>query len=54
MRESPGIGWWVGWLEKGDKIYPFAINLDINDPDKDGPKRMTLARASLKWLGLME
>lgn len=54
MRASPGIGWWVGWLEKEDKIYPFAINLDINDLDIDGPNRVTLARASLKLLGLME
>ncbi|MDR1038202.1 MAG: class D beta-lactamase [Deltaproteobacteria bacterium] len=54
MRKRPGTGWWVGWLENGDKIYPFAINLDINDLDTDGPKRMDLARASLKLLGLME
>ncbi|MDR1167171.1 MAG: class D beta-lactamase [Deltaproteobacteria bacterium] len=52
--ESPGVGWWVGWLERGDKIYPFAINIDIDDPNKDGPKRLTLARDALKLLGLME
>ncbi|MDR1083905.1 MAG: class D beta-lactamase [Deltaproteobacteria bacterium] len=54
MRASPGIGWWVGWLEKGDKIYPFAVNLDINDLNIDGPQRVTLARAGLKLLSLME
>jgi beta-lactamase class D len=42
MRASPGIGWWVGWLEKGDKIYPFAVNLDINDLDIDGPSGFSL------------
>ena len=51
MRARPGIGWWVGWLEKGDKIYPFAVNLDLNDLDTDGPRRMELARAAFKLLG---
>ncbi|MDR1079597.1 MAG: class D beta-lactamase [Deltaproteobacteria bacterium] len=54
LRDGCGIGWWVGWLEKGDEVYPFAINLDIRNLDADGPKRTALPRAALKLLGLME
>lgn len=54
MRVQPGIGWWVGWVEKGGRIYPFALNMDLNDFDADGPKRMTLARAALKASGILD
>lgn len=30
----PQIGWWVGWIERENKVYPFALNFDIrNDGD---------------------
>lgn len=54
MRELPCIGWWVGWIEQNNKIYPFAINLEIQDFNIDGPKIMEIARNSFKLLGLME
>ncbi len=28
-REAPQTGWWVGWVEKEGKIYPFAMNAVI-------------------------
>ena len=24
---GPGVGWWVGWVQKGDQITPFALNI---------------------------
>jgi beta-lactamase class D len=27
-RESPNVGWWVGWVEKGGKRWFFALNID--------------------------
>ena len=48
---DPDIGWWVGWVEKGDRIYSFAINIDM--PERvDVAKRMELGKACLKTLGV--
>ncbi len=44
------IGWWVGWIERGGKVYPFALNIDINS-DEDAAKRIPIARACLQALG---
>jgi beta-lactamase class D len=46
----PQIGWWVGWIERDNKVYPFALNFDIQS-DSDGPKRISIGRACLKALG---
>lgn len=50
---GPGIGWWVGWVEDGGKVYAFALNLDIRTPE-DAKKRLELGRAGLRVLGVME
>jgi len=47
-----GIGWFVGWLEKSNGIYIFALNMDMTDLS-DGPKRINLSRACLAILGLL-
>ena len=47
-----GVGWWVGWVQKDDRIYPFALNMDIRAPS-DATKRVELGKASLKALGLL-
>ena len=46
------IGWWVGWVEKGGKVYAFALNADMAS-DADAPKRIEVARASLRALGVL-
>lgn len=49
---TPDIGWWVGWIVKENRIYSFAINIDM--PSKaDIPKRVELGKACLKTLGLI-
>lgn len=50
---KPGVGWWVGWVNKGGRIYPFALNLEIQR-DSDADKRVALGKASLKALGILE
>jgi beta-lactamase class D len=47
-----GIGWWVGWIETNDKLYPFALNMDIRDSSA-AAVREQLGRRSLQVLGLM-
>ena len=49
---DPGVGWWVGWLQKDGRIYSFALNLDIQKAS-DAGKRMELGKASLKALGFL-
>jgi len=47
-----GVGWWVGWVRKGDCLYTFALNMDIRKAS-DAGKRMELGRECLKALGVL-
>jgi beta-lactamase class D len=46
----PQIGWWVGWVERQNKVYPFALNIDMKQ-DEDAAKRISIGRDCLKALG---
>ncbi|WP_158229018.1 class D beta-lactamase [Chitinimonas sp. BJB300] len=58
---EPGTGWWVGWVEKENKIYTFALNIDLTDKDDistraktgDLAKRLIVGRRALTVLGLL-
>ena len=53
-RVEPSIGWYVGWLERADgRTWTFVVNLDIEDPERDLPKREALAREALKKAGAL-
>lgn len=47
-----GVGWWVGWMQQGRRITPFAMNMEMAGP-ADAPKREQLGRASLQALGVL-
>jgi beta-lactamase class D len=47
-----GVGWWVGWVQRGDQISPFALNIAMAGT-ADAPKREQLGRASLQTLGIL-
>lgn len=47
-----GVGWWVGWVEQGDRVQAFALNIDIKTPP-DANQRIALGKASLQQLGLL-
>jgi beta-lactamase class D len=49
---EPDVGWWVGWVRKGDKVYSFALNVDMPN-DGDAAKRIGLGKESLKILGVL-
>jgi beta-lactamase class D len=49
---DPGVGWWVGWVEKEGRHYAFALNLDMRNAS-DGSRRLELGKASLKLLGIL-
>lgn len=46
----PQTGWWVGWIERENKVYPFALNIDMMT-DGDAAKRIPIGRECLKALG---
>jgi len=51
-KENPGIGWWVGWIKKEDRLYSVALNINMSALE-DAPKRLEIVRASLKELGVI-
>jgi beta-lactamase class D len=46
------IGWFVGWVERGEDTYIFALNLDPNE-EKHVAARTTIAKALLTQLGAL-
>lgn len=52
MSTEPGIGWWVGWVERGRDLYTFALNIDVV-ADSDTGKRVPVARELLQSLGAL-
>jgi beta-lactamase class D len=49
---KPQIGWWVGWVERDNQIFPFALNIDMQS-DEDAAKRVPVGRECLKALGML-
>ena len=47
------VGWFVGYLERGDDVYIFATNIDIR-LRSDANRRISITKAILQDLGLME
>lgn len=50
--EVQNIGWYVGYVERGDDVYFFATNIEINQPG-DGPARLEVTRRCLRELGIL-
>jgi Beta-lactamase class D len=48
----PAVGWLVGWVERGDDDYLFALNLDMLRPEH-AKARMEIARAALRQAGAL-
>ena len=51
--DAPQIGWLVGYLERGEKVYFFATNIDIRTSE-DAQARLAITKAILGELGLLE
>lgn len=52
QRISPQIGWYVGYVETGDKVWFFATNMDIAKPD-DARFRRQITLDALKIKGII-
>ena len=49
---KPQIGWYVGYLEKGENVYFFATNIDIRN-ENDLAARIDLTRCCFEELKLL-
>ena len=52
MGQDPEVAWWVGWVTRGDAVYPFALNITVRDAS-DGEKRIPAGKAALRALGIL-
>ncbi len=48
---DPDIGWWVGWVTSDERVFSFALNIDMPE-NGDIAKRVELGKACLKALGI--
>ena len=53
MRVEDQIGWFVGYVEKGDDVYFFATNLAIKKPEEGFHSRQEVTYKILKELGII-
>lgn len=49
---TPQIGWYVGYLERSNNVYFFALNMDINRP-ADIKARIAITKSILRDLNLI-
>ena len=47
---SRKVGWYVGWVETGDDVWFFAINVDIRTPE-DARFRKEALNAAMRETG---
>lgn len=50
---DPQVGWWVGYVERGEDAYFFATEIDMKK-DEDAPKRKEITLNILKKLKIVE
>jgi beta-lactamase class D len=51
--DGHGLGWLVGWVERGGGVYFFAVNVDGEDFAAIRERRHEVARAALRRLGVL-
>lgn len=52
-REGENLGWWVGWVERGEAVHFFALQIESDDPDFDmRGVRKEATEAILRHLGV--
>jgi beta-lactamase class D/D-alanyl-D-alanine dipeptidase len=50
---APQVGWWIGYVERGENVYFFVTEIDIQK-DEDAAKRKEITRNILKSLKIIE
>jgi beta-lactamase class D len=53
MRFENQVGWFVGYVEKGDEVYFFATNLETKNPEEGFRSRIEITYNILRELGII-
>jgi beta-lactamase class D len=54
LPEAHEVGWWVGWVDRGEDAYFFATMIEADSPDQSfGSARIEVTRAVLRELGIL-
>ena len=53
IRFENQVGWFVGYVEKGDDIYFFATNLESKEPEEGFKSRFEVSYNILRELGII-
>ena len=53
IRVEDQIGWFVGYVEKGNDVYFFAINLETKNPEEGFVSRKEITFKILKEMGVL-
>lgn len=52
-KSVPQVGWWVGYVERGNEAYFFAMNIDIKK-DEDAAVRKSITKSILREIKVIE
>ena len=52
IRTEPNVGWWVGWVERKEGNWFFAINIDMDEEGEEDARKIVV-RKVLKSLGVL-
>jgi beta-lactamase class D len=53
LRAEPQVGWFVGYMTRGEDVIFFATQIDISDPSQ-APLRESITRQALQALGHLD
>jgi beta-lactamase class D len=53
IRVKDQVGWFVGYVEKGNEVYFFAINLESKNPEEGFVSRKEITFNILKHLSIL-
>lgn len=51
QKITPGVAWWVGWIEIATDVYYFAFNMDVHE-ESSLPARKTIPIKLLQTAGI--
>lgn len=51
-KDKPGVGWWVGWVDRGGDVWYFALNIAM-DTMEQAKARQEVVLAALKAEGVL-
>ena len=56
VQDSLNIGWYIGWVEKNNNVYFFALNIETKNPDRQSfpAARIEITKAILRELKILD